>query len=122
METKYAQYSTTLSILTYHRCHLGQSIVYDTVSNLSWSVDIRTHGIVNVIDNILNKPWPPSAEVGREVPVPQPEVDCVVSLLDSFVSGFSFNVARIATAGNLETFQNRDLPTTMLLLRLAACE
>ena len=91
METKYAQYSTTLSILTYHRCHLGQSIVYDTVSNLSWSVDIRTHGIVNVIDNILNKPWPPSAEVGREVPVPQPEVDCVVSLLDSFVSGFSFN-------------------------------
>lgn len=56
METKYVQYSTTLSILTYHGCHLGQSIVYDTVSNLSWSVDIQTHGIINVIDNISNKP------------------------------------------------------------------
>lgn len=59
------------------KCHLGKSIVYDTVSNLSWSVDVRTHGIVNVIDNILGKPWPPADEVGREVPEPQLEVDCV---------------------------------------------
>ncbi|KAI9574040.1 alpha/beta-hydrolase [Boletus coccyginus] len=59
------------------KCHLGASIVYDTVSNLSWSVDVRKHGIVNVIDNILGEPWPASAEVGREVPVAAPEVDCV---------------------------------------------
>ena len=60
------------------RCHLGRSIVYDTVSNLSWAVDIRTHGIVNVIENVLNKTWAPSEEIGREVPVAAPEEDCVV--------------------------------------------
>ncbi|EGN98807.1 hypothetical protein SERLA73DRAFT_54759 [Serpula lacrymans var. lacrymans S7.3] len=59
------------------RCHLGKSIVYDTVSNLTWSVDIRTHGIVSVIDNLLSKPWLPSQEVGREVPIAEPETDCV---------------------------------------------
>ncbi|KAI0783980.1 alpha/beta-hydrolase [Irpex lacteus] len=58
-------------------CHIGRSIVYDTVTNLSWSVNIRQHGIVNVIDNILNTTWLPSEEIGREVPVPQVEDDCV---------------------------------------------
>ena len=62
-------------------CHLGRSIVYDTVSNLSWSVDIRTHGIVNVIENLLSKPWAPSEEIGREVPEPIIEDDCVVGVL-----------------------------------------
>ncbi|KAI0091008.1 alpha/beta-hydrolase [Irpex rosettiformis] len=59
------------------RCHLGRSIVYDTVSNLSWSVDIRKHGIVSVIDNILNASWAPSEEIGREVPSAVIEEDCV---------------------------------------------
>ncbi|KAG1738357.1 alpha/beta-hydrolase [Suillus paluster] len=59
------------------KCHLGQSIVYDTVSNLSWSVDIRKHGIVSVIDEILGKPWQPSEDVGRSVPPPTVEEDCV---------------------------------------------
>ena len=61
------------------RCHIGHSIVYDTVTNLSWSVDIRKHGIVNVIDNILNTTWAPSEEMGREVPIAVLEEDCVVS-------------------------------------------
>ena len=61
------------------RCHLGKTILYDTVSTLSWSVDIRTHGIVSVIENILSQPWPPSVNDGREVPKPKPENDCVVS-------------------------------------------
>lgn len=69
------------------RCHLGTSIVYDTVSNLSWSVNVRTHGIVNVIDNVLGKPWQPSLEVGREVPLAKPEVDCVVALALLFFGG-----------------------------------
>ena len=60
------------------RCHLGQSIVYDTVTNLSWSVDLRTHGIVVVIDKILNDTWPASEIDGREVPNAAAEVDCVV--------------------------------------------
>ncbi|KAF9041958.1 alpha/beta-hydrolase [Hymenopellis radicata] len=59
------------------RCHLGKSIVYDTVSNLSWSVDIRTHPIVTVIEKVLSDPWPPSLEEGREVPKAAFEDDCV---------------------------------------------
>ncbi|PIL35451.1 hypothetical protein GSI_02178 [Ganoderma sinense ZZ0214-1] len=59
------------------RCHLGKSIVYDTVSNLSWSVDIRTHTIVNVIEKLLADPWPPAVDQGREVPEPVTEEDCI---------------------------------------------
>ncbi|KAJ7471489.1 alpha/beta-hydrolase [Mycena galericulata] len=59
------------------RCHLGKSIVYDTVSNLSWNVDVRTHGIVNVIEKVLSDPWPPAVEAGREVPEALYEEDCV---------------------------------------------
>lgn len=39
------------------RCHTGQSIVYDTVGELGWSVDVRTHRINAVIDNILVENW-----------------------------------------------------------------
>lgn len=39
------------------RCHLGRKIVYDTVGELGWAVDIRTHGIVTVIEKILAKSW-----------------------------------------------------------------
>ncbi|KAG2145370.1 alpha/beta-hydrolase [Suillus bovinus] len=59
------------------KCHQGKSIVYDTVSNLSWAVDIRKHGIVNVIEEILGKAWQPSEDVGREVPPAAAEEDCV---------------------------------------------
>ncbi|KAF8905082.1 Alpha/Beta hydrolase protein [Gymnopilus junonius] len=58
-------------------CHLGKSIVFDTVSNASWTVDIRTHGIVNVIERLLAEPWPPSVDMGREVPEAKAEEDCV---------------------------------------------
>ncbi|KAF8223862.1 alpha/beta-hydrolase [Tricholoma matsutake] len=58
-------------------CHLGKTIIYDTVSNLTWSVDIRTHGIISVIDKILSEPWAPSVEVGREVPESKFQDDCV---------------------------------------------
>ena len=62
-----------------HSCHLGKSIIYDTVSNSSWAVDVRTHGIVAVIERVLSDPWPPSVEIGREVPEAIYEEDCVVS-------------------------------------------
>lgn len=39
------------------RCHTGRSIVYDTVGKLGWSVDIRTHRINAVIDNLLVQNW-----------------------------------------------------------------
>ena len=59
------------------RCHLGTSIVYDTVGRLNWSVDIRTHPIKEVINRILEKEiwW----EFGRHVPRARTEDDCVVS-------------------------------------------
>jgi lipase ATG15 len=59
------------------RCHLGKSIIYDTVSVLQWSVDIRTHGILQIINRLLAEPWIPSVDEGREVPEAQPEDDCV---------------------------------------------
>lgn len=46
------------------RCHLGQAIIYDTVSELHWSVDIRTHGIQVVIEQILNTDW--SDRIGKK--------------------------------------------------------
>ena len=61
------------------RCHLGEAIVYDTISNLSWASDIRTHTIQTVIEKLLGVPWAPAVEQGREVPVPTVEEDCVVS-------------------------------------------
>lgn len=61
------------------RCHIGKTIVYDTVSNLSWHVDLRSHPIANMIDTILADPWPPAEELGREVPEAVLQDDCVVS-------------------------------------------
>ncbi|KAF8628000.1 hypothetical protein AX15_004121 [Amanita polypyramis BW_CC] len=58
-------------------CHLGKSIVYDTVGQLGWSVNIRNHGIVPVINDLLSYPWAPSEEEGREVPEAEYENDCV---------------------------------------------
>ncbi|KAF9228979.1 alpha/beta-hydrolase [Gyrodon lividus] len=37
------------------RCHLGKVVLYDTVTKLGWSVDIRTHSILNVIDRLLTQ-------------------------------------------------------------------
>ena len=58
---------------------MGKTILYDTVSVLAWSVDVRKHGIVNVIEKVLAEPWPPSIEEDREVPEAKAEEDCVVS-------------------------------------------
>ncbi|KAF8328844.1 alpha/beta-hydrolase [Cantharellus anzutake] len=51
------------------RCHLGKTVLYDTVGQLEWSVDIRTHGILVIIEKVLTLPW--------KVPVPAPEDDCI---------------------------------------------
>lgn len=61
------------------RCHLGQSIVYDTVTNLGWSVGIKGHFIVPLIEEVLGKEWGPAVKEGREVPEARTEDDCVVS-------------------------------------------
>ncbi|KAK1217417.1 hypothetical protein PQX77_019957 [Marasmius sp. AFHP31] len=57
------------------RCHLGKSIVYDTVGQLGWAVDVRTHPIRQVIRRLLEMDdltW----EEGRDVPRAVAEEDC----------------------------------------------
>ena len=44
-------------------------------------MDVRTHGIVTVIERLLSEPWAPSEEIGREVPEAIAEDDCVVGIL-----------------------------------------
>ncbi|KAE9405199.1 alpha/beta-hydrolase [Gymnopus androsaceus JB14] len=62
----------------YHVVVIWASLSYTTrYPNSSWSVDIRSHGIVAVIERVLSDPWPPSVEIGREVPEAIYEEDCV---------------------------------------------
>jgi hypothetical protein len=103
--------STFLSSQTLaYRCHLGKSSLYDTVSNLSWAVDLRLHGIVVVVEQILKEPWPASEELGREVPEAKVQEDCVVRQPSHLVSDRytdrSFLISRSAIVGNMATSRN----------------
>ncbi|GAA5925419.1 hypothetical protein JCM3775_001406 [Rhodotorula graminis] len=52
------------------RCHTGKTIRYDTVGRLGWSVDIRTHPIHVVVEQLLKDDWgvkPPEA-LGSSAP------------------------------------------------------
>ncbi|KAJ7257195.1 Alpha/Beta hydrolase protein [Mycena haematopus] len=57
------------------KCHLGQRILYDTITKRGWSVDARQHGIQFIIDKLLNEDW--DAEGGVEVPPVDMQTDCV---------------------------------------------
>jgi hypothetical protein len=57
---------------------MGNIIEYDTVTNMSWAVDVRTHAIAQVIDKILAEPWTAAEEQGHEVPPFKRQDDCVV--------------------------------------------
>ncbi|KAI0636706.1 alpha/beta-hydrolase [Trametes polyzona] len=64
------------------RCHLGKSIVYDTVGKLGWRVDIRKHVIKEVITHVIEAEVKEGWEVDEdgiegEVPVARAEEDCV---------------------------------------------
>jgi hypothetical protein len=52
------------------RCHTGKVCVWDTVNDNGWRVDIRSHRVRDVIENILKKP--------DEFPLPKcvEETDC----------------------------------------------
>ncbi|KAL1677418.1 Alpha/Beta hydrolase protein [Schizophyllum commune] len=57
-------------------CHLGRSIVYDTVNKLGWKVDVRRHPIKEVITKVIEAgdvEW----EDGRDVPAAVEEADCM---------------------------------------------
>jgi putative lipase involved disintegration of autophagic bodies len=59
------------------RCHLGKSVVFDTIGKMGWSADIRTHPIKTVIERILSQDW--DAANNLAVPVAKQEADCQVS-------------------------------------------
>jgi len=59
------------------RCHIGNIIEYDTVTELSWAVRLTNHPIATVIDSVLSKPWPAAEKQGREVPELKRQDDCV---------------------------------------------
>ena len=63
------------------RCHLGKSIVYDTVGRLGWRVDIRKHVIKEVITHVIEAEPEGGWDDNREVPVAKAEEDCLVSLV-----------------------------------------
>ena len=51
------------------------------MTELKWSVDIRKHGIRVVVDDILSRDWESAKKIGREVPTPETQGDCVVRLI-----------------------------------------
>ncbi|KAG9095272.1 hypothetical protein FRC06_009968 [Ceratobasidium sp. 370] len=72
------------------KCHLGQTIVYDTVTALHWSVNIKAHFITTITEQLLNEDWSEKVRKGRrwwwrvppdngkriEVPEPTEDEDC----------------------------------------------
>jgi hypothetical protein len=46
---------------------ISANLSFTTVSTLSWAQDIRTHGIVTIVECLLGVPWKLSKDVGREV-------------------------------------------------------
>ncbi|KAJ7582954.1 alpha/beta-hydrolase [Mycena floridula] len=58
------------------RCHLGKTIIFDTVGKLGWKVDVRKHVIRDVITKVLEAKDVVWSE-GREVPPALEEEDCV---------------------------------------------
>lgn len=67
------------------RCHLGRSIVYDTVGKLGWRVDVRNHPIKLVINDVIERHMDEGWEEDNEgflraVPAARVEDDCIVSV------------------------------------------
>ena len=72
-----------LSFKVYARCHLGKVIRYDTVTQLGWGVDVRTHGIKVIVERLLASDWDGGDDDGKnsthkEVPDFYDEEDCIV--------------------------------------------
>ena len=62
------------------RCHLGKSIIYDTVGKIGWHVSLKNHPIKKLILDVLesDEEWE-----GREVPLAVEEADCIVRHLET---------------------------------------
>ncbi|KAH9843196.1 alpha/beta-hydrolase [Rhodofomes roseus] len=63
-------------------CHLGKTIVFDTVGKLGWRVDVLTHRIKTVIVDMLEADvedgWDSTEDgIQLDVPIAREEVDCM---------------------------------------------
>ena len=59
------------------RCHIGQSVVYDTVRYLGWSVGVLPHRITVLISDLLAHDWEPRIRAARLGPPPLPAASAV---------------------------------------------
>ena len=73
------------------RCHLGKVIRYDTVTQLGWSVNVRTHSIVQIIERLLKDDWVEEGQEGRTVPEAKADEGCVVSSVLTFTPPLMLN-------------------------------
>ena len=67
------------------RCHLGQTVKYDTITQLGRSANAMHHGIAEVVDRVLARQdidWVGN-RINGGVVVPAPETDCVVGVFPS---------------------------------------
>ncbi|KAF4597097.1 hypothetical protein EYR40_007547 [Pleurotus pulmonarius] len=87
------------------KCHMGTIVKYDTITDLGWSADSRTHGILVIIERLLGTDWwrekHGDASEGetsdgrakdREVPAPTLDEDCVDCFDWEFVEDFGTGV------------------------------
>jgi len=66
---------------------------------MSWTVDVRTHAIAQVVDKILAQPWTAAEELGREVPPFKRQDDCVVSFVQRLRSTMLNSLLTYAATG-----------------------
>lgn len=72
------------------------------MTNLSWSVDVRTHAIAQMVDKVLSEPWAAANELGLEVPPFKRQDDCLVSFRVPSHEVEFFSHRRGAAAGLLQ--------------------
>ncbi|KAI1791605.1 alpha/beta-hydrolase [Ganoderma leucocontextum] len=77
--TGFGSSCNTVGVALETRCHLGQTVKYDTITQLGWSSNIIHHGIAALVDGVLARQDIDWAGNGRKgsVPVAAPETDCV---------------------------------------------
>ncbi|KAG8847306.1 putative lipase atg15 [Tulasnella sp. 330] len=59
------------------RCHLGKTILYDTIGKLGWGASLRKHTIKTIVTQVLNEDWEDVSAGGRAVPEAVYEEDCI---------------------------------------------
>ena len=75
---------SSLKLMFPYRCHLGKTILHDTITKLKWSADIRTHSIRVIVDKLLAEDWDNgdgNEGETKAVPEPKAEDDCTVRFL-----------------------------------------